>query len=377
MNHALESLRSVGPLDAEAMTAAADHLDRLTKPRGSLGRLEELVVWLAGVTGRVDAPVDHPVVIVAAGDHGIAGAHRVSAYPSDVTAQMVANFLAGGAAISALAGVANADLMVLDAGVASPIPSFTTGARTRFIRARVANGTRDMTTGPAMTRDEAERAVEAGFDAAWEAIERGANVVATGEMGIGNTTAASAIIAAITGRPVREVTGRGTGLDDAGWGRKIALIERALETNRSRSEEPMEVLAAVGGLEIAALVGVIAAAAGRHVPVVLDGFITAAAALVACELNRALSPRLLAAHRSAEPGHGVVLEWLGLLPLLELGMRLGEGTGAALALLLLEAAAAFRDQMATFEAAGVSGGPPPAADGSRPVGEETRATLRR
>jgi nicotinate-nucleotide--dimethylbenzimidazole phosphoribosyltransferase len=355
VSRVLDALASVGPLDAEAMAAASDHLDRLTKPPGSLGRLEELVVWLAGVTGSVEAPVDRPVVVVAAADHGVALAHRVSAYPSDVTAQMVANFLAGGAAISALAGLADADLVVLDAGVASPIPSSQPKPRTRFIRAAVARGTRDFTVEPAMTGDEVDRALEAGFRAADDEIERGANVVALGDMGIGNTTAASAIVAGLTARPVREVTGRGTGLDDAGWEHKVAVIEGALEVNRRGSREPLEVLATVGGLEIAALVGMIAAAAARRVPVVLDGFITSASALIACELNPTLAPRLLAAHRSVEPGHSIVLERLGLRPLLDLDMRLGEGTGAALALVMLTAAARLRDEMATFESAGVSG----------------------
>ena len=377
MNQAIEALRSVRPLDAEAMTAASDHLDRLTKPPGSLGRLEELVVWLAGVTGRVDAPVDHPVVIVAAADHGVARAHPVSAYPSDVTAQMVANFLAGGAAISALARVVNADLVVLDAGTATPIPTVTAGIRSRFIHARVAAGTGDMTTGPAMTPDEADRAMTAGFEAGLEAIDGGANVVALGDMGIGNTTAASAMVAAISGAAVRDVTGLGTGLDQDGWERKVTLIERAIEVNRARIGGPLEVLAALGGFEIAALVGVIAAASARRVPVVLDGFITSAAALVACELNPALAPRLLAAHRSVEPGHATALERLGLRPLLDLGMRLGEGTGAALAIVLLNAATAIRDGMATFESAGVSGRALGPAEEPVPAPRSARDTLRR
>jgi nicotinate-nucleotide--dimethylbenzimidazole phosphoribosyltransferase len=358
VSRALDALASIGPLDLEGMAQARNHLDSLTKPPGSLGRLEELVVWLAGVTGRVNAPVDRPVVIVAAADHGIAKGQGVSAYPSSVTAQMVANFLAGGAAISALAGLAGAGLIVLDVGVATPVESSRASGAARLIRVPVSAGTRDMSRGPAMTREEAERALEAGFDAARDAIDQGANVVAIGEMGIGNTTAASAIVAALTGRPPREVTGRGTGVDDLGWQRKVAAIERALEVNQPPSDDPMALLAMVGGLEIAALVGVIGVAASRHIPVVLDGFITSAAALIATELNPAVSHRLLAAHRSVEPGHAVALERLGLRPLLDLEMRLGEGTGAALALLILAAAARVRDEMATFESAGVSGPSP-------------------
>jgi nicotinate-nucleotide--dimethylbenzimidazole phosphoribosyltransferase len=377
VSRTLEALASIGPLDAAAMTAASAHLDALTKPPGSLGRLEELVVWLAGVTGRVDARVDHPVIIVAAADHGVARTHGVSAYPSDVTAQMVSNFLAGGAAISALARVANADLVVLDVGVATPIRATPPGSRTRLVAASVANGTRDMTLGPAMTPDETRRAIDAGFQAAQEEIGRGANLVAVGEMGIGNTTAATAIVAAFTGSPARDVTGRGTGVDDVGWQRKAAAIERALEVNRPVPSKPLGVLAAVGGLEVAALVGMIAAAAVNRVPVILDGFITSAAALIACELNPALAPRLLAAHRSVEPGHIVVLDRLGLRPLLDLEMRLGEGTGAALAVTLLAAAARVRDDMATFDSAGVSDRAPGPDAPARTDRRNTRATLRR
>jgi nicotinate-nucleotide--dimethylbenzimidazole phosphoribosyltransferase len=247
---------------------------------------------------------------------------------------------------------------VLDVGVATPVDSNRAPGGARLIRVPVSAGTRDMSRGPAMTRGEAERALEAGFDAARDAIDYGANVVAIGEMGIGNTTAASAIVAALTGRPPREVTGRGTGVDDLGWQRKVDAIERTLEVNQPPTDDPMALLSMIGGLEIAALVGVIGAAASRHIPVVLDGFITSAAALIATELNPAVSPRLLAAHRSVEPGHAVALERLGLRPLLDLEMRLGEGTGAALALLILAAATRVRDEMATFESAGVSGPSP-------------------
>jgi len=378
MSRVIPTLAAVGPLDADAMGRASAHLDALTKPPGSLGRLEDLAMWLAGVTGRVAAPVDRPVVVVAAADHGVALTRGVSAYPRDVTAQMVGNFLAGGAAISVLAAAADADVVVIDAGVASPIALIEAAERTRFVAAPVAAGTRDMTEGPAMTSDEVERALDLGYETAAREIIGGANVIAVGEMGIGNTTAASAIVAAITGRPVHEVTGRGTGVDQAGWQRKVAAVSSALEVNRLPSDDPLAVLAAVGGLEIAALVGVIAAAVGSSVPLVLDGFITSAAALIACELNPAVAKRLLAAHRSTEPGHTVVLERLGLRPLLDLDLRLGEGTGAALALRLLDAATRVRDGMATFESAGVSGPGGDLADSSAPpAAEAARATLRR
>jgi nicotinate-nucleotide--dimethylbenzimidazole phosphoribosyltransferase len=267
---------------------------------------------------------------------------------------MVANFLNGGAAISVLAKAAGADLVVIDAGVASPIPAFTAAAGVRFVARPVRSGTRDITSGPAMTVRETRRAIALGACVAREAIQAGAQLVAIGDMGIGNTTSASAVVAAITGRPVEDVTGRGTGVDDAGLERKRAAIRRALTVNRGSMDDPIGVLVAVGGLEIAALVGAITAAAAASIPVVLDGFITSAAALVACELDPLLARRLLAAHRSSEPGHAVALERLGLRPLLDLEMRLGEGTGAAIAMLVLDAAVRVRDGMATFDAAGVS-----------------------
>jgi nicotinate-nucleotide--dimethylbenzimidazole phosphoribosyltransferase len=343
----------IAELDAAAMAAAAAHLDLLTKPPGSLGRLEELAIWLAGVTGDPRAAIGDRVVIVAAADHGVA-ARSVSAYPPQVTAQMVRNFLAGGAAISALAAAARARVVVLDVGVGSPIRA-DRRASAELVTVRVAPGTRDMTLGPAMTMDEAYAAVEAGYQVTTDAIEAGARLVGVGEMGIGNTTAASAIVATMTGRPPTDVTGPGTGIDEAGYRRKVAAISRALEVNRPNSDDPIGVLARVGGLEIAALVGVIVGACAARVPVVLDGFITGAAALVAAVLSPNIAARLLAAHRSPEPGHRIVLERLALRPLLELDMRLGEGSGAALGMLLLDAAVRIRDGMATFESAGVSG----------------------
>ena len=354
MSRALDALAGVRPLDPVAKRDAVAHLDSLTKPPGSLGRVEELVIWLAGVTGQAAPAVDRPVVIVAAADHGVARDHEVSAYPPEVTAQMVANFLAGGAAISSLAGLAGAEVVVLDVGVASTIPDVLTDGHARLVSAPVGQGTRDMTNGPAMTPDDVHQAIEAGFETAERELDSGANVIAIGEMGIGNTTAASAVVAAVTRRPPRQVTGRGTGINPATWQRKVETVRLALDVN-GHPTEPLDILAAVGGLEIAALVGVIAAGASRGVPLVLDGFITAAAALIASELNHAVVPRLVAGHRSIEPGHRIALEHLALRPLLELDMRLGEGTGAVLALTLIKAAAAVRDGMATFQSAGVSG----------------------
>jgi nicotinate-nucleotide--dimethylbenzimidazole phosphoribosyltransferase len=270
---------------------------------------------------------------------------------------MVANFVAGGAAINVLGAWAGVRVVVVDAGVASPIPVVSADPIRggRLVRARVRDGTADMTMGPAMTRDEALRAVATGIDLAGELAADGLDLLGVGEMGIGNTTAASAICAVLTGRPVALVTGRGTGIDDATHARKIAAIERAIEVNSPDPRDPIGVLAAVGGLEIALIVGVIVGAAEARIPVVLDGFITGAAALVAASLQPAITPRLIAAHVSIEPGHAVILERLDRRPLLDLDLRLGEGTGAALAMGLIGAAVRLRDGMATFESAAVSG----------------------
>ena len=347
----------IGPLDEEAMAAAIARLDRLTKPPGSLGRLEALATHLAGITGQELPRVDHPTVVVFAADHGVT-AQGVSAYPRDVTAQMVANFAGGGAAINVLAGLSGAQVLVVDVGVAGPIPAADRPASprgARIVSARVAEGTRDMTRDAAMTVDEARAAIDIGRRVVAELIAEGVDLVAVGEMGIGNTTAASALAAVMAGRPPADVTGRGTGLDDPAVRHKVTVIERALELHHPDPADPVGALAAVGGLEIAALVGTILTAAESHVPVLLDGFITGSAALVADRLAPALPARLIASHRSSEPGHRIVLERLGLVPLFELELRLGEGSGAALAIPLVRAATTILAEMATFDDAGVSG----------------------
>lgn len=351
-----EIIDAIGPLDEEAMAQAAARLDRLTKPPGSLGRLEDLAIQVAGITGDPAPALDQRVIVVFAADHGIA-VRGVSAYPSEVTAQMVANFLAGGAAINALAELAEASVIVVDVGVASPTPDVVVGTSrsTRFVSAVVRRGLRDFATEAALTVDETAAAMAVGADLAADLSRAGVTVVGTGEMGIGNTTAASAIVAALTGRPVRTVTGRGTGADGPTFERKVRLIEDALTMHRPDPADPIGVLTSVGGLEIAALVGFILGAAAGRMPLVLDGFITGAAALVAARLSPALPARLIAGHRSPEPGHRVVLDELGLAPLLDLGMRLGEGSGAALGLLLIAAACHVRDRMATFDSAGIAG----------------------
>lgn len=350
---ALERVASLGGLDERAMAATSARLDALTKPPGSLGRLESLAIQVAGVTGDPVATFGRRAIVVAAADHGVVR-QGVSAYPADVTPQMVANFRAGGAAINVLAARVGATVMVVDAGVAGDVPAVATEAAT-LIRVPIRYGTDDMTGGPAMTRDEARRTIGIGLDLA-AALERdGTRLIGIGEMGIGNTTAASAITSVMTGLPAERVTGRGTGIDDATYARKVETVARAIARNAPDPGDPIGVLAAVGGFEIGVLVGVIIGAAGARVPVILDGFITGAAALLAAALAASIAPRCIAGHRSVEPGHAVVLERLHLRPLLELDLRLGEGTGAALAMSLVDAAIAIRDGMATFESAGVAG----------------------
>jgi nicotinate-nucleotide--dimethylbenzimidazole phosphoribosyltransferase len=343
-----DTVRQVGELDRSAMEAARLRQDVLTKPQGSLGRLESLHVQLAGITGNPLPNVERKAVIVMVGDHGVT-AEGVSAYPAEVTAQMVLNFVRGGAAINVLAEQAGARVVIVDMGVAADLP-----ADPAIISRPVARGTANMAQGPAMTRVQASEAVAGGIAVVTAEIARGLDLVATGDMGIGNTTASSAIVAAITGKPVAGITGRGTGVDDAGLQRKIAAIEQALSVNRPDATDPLDVLAKVGGFEIAGLVGVILGAAAHRVPVLIDGFISGAAALLATELCPAVRGYLIAAHMSVEIGHRTILERLELLPLVTLDLRLGEGTGAALAMHLVEAACRIPRRMATFTQAGVA-----------------------
>jgi nicotinate-nucleotide--dimethylbenzimidazole phosphoribosyltransferase len=341
-------IEAVEPLDQSAMAATRDRLDHLTKPPGSLGRLERLAIQVAGITANTRPRLRTRVAVVAAADHGVV-AEGVSAYPAAVTAQMVRNFASGGAAINVLARAAAARVVVVDVGVGAELePSLP------IVHRKVALGTSNMAIGPAMTSAQALQAIGVGLDLA-DGEAGAAEVICLGEMGIGNTTAASAIIACMTGAPVPEVTGRGTGIDDARWRHKVAVIERALALNQPRPSEPLDVLARVGGLEIAALVGLIVGAAAHRVPIVVDGFIATAAALVAGALCPLAGGYMIAAHRSVEPGHRVALEHLELEPLFALDLRLGEGSGAVLALPLLDAALAILDEMATFETAGVTG----------------------
>jgi len=341
--------RRVGPVDPGAAASAAEHLDRLTKPRGSLGRLEEIGIRLCAIAGACPPPVPEPVTVaVFAGDHGVV-AEGVTPWPQEVTAQMVANFCAGGAAINVLARHGGADVVVVDVGVATPIPT-ESGA---LVRRNVRRGTRNLAVEAAMTTEETLAALEVGLEVARRAVSAGSRLLVTGDMGIGNTTSAAALIAACTGRSAHEVTGRGTGIDDATLGHKQMVIERALARLASQPE-PLVVLAELGGLEIAALCGFVVGAASSRVPVVVDGVIAAAATLVAVAFAPDVADYVVMGHRSSEPGSSAVLDELGLSPVLDLDMRLGEGTGAALAVPLVQAAAKILREMATFDSAGVS-----------------------
>ena len=334
-------------LDDAAMQRAAARQAVLTKPAGSLGRLEELSIRIAGMTGRLDPSLERAVVFVLAADHGVA-AEGVSAYPSDVTGQMVANFLRGGAAINVLARAVGAEVVVADIGVDADLEPHP---QLRAIKLRRSTGS--ITKGPAMTIAEARRAIDAGRKLV---REENPDIAITGDMGIGNTTASAAVICALTGLDPVDVVGRGTGVDDSGLERKLRAVRDALRVNGEAIEHgPVETLAAVGGLEIAGLAGVILETASSRKPVLIDGFISGAAALVAAAVAPDVTGYLIAAHRSVERGHGAVLDRLGLRPLLDLELRLGEGTGGALALPLVRASVRLLNEMATFEDAGVSG----------------------
>jgi nicotinate-nucleotide--dimethylbenzimidazole phosphoribosyltransferase len=347
---------TIQPLDMDAQNAARQRQSQLTKPAGSLGRLEDLAVQLAGIQQREVPSVARKAVIVMAADHGVT-AEGISAYPSEVTPQMVLNFLNGGAAINVLAKDAGALPVFVDIGVAADFSQIDISAISNaplFLERKIVWGTANMAQGPAMTAEQATKAIIAGIDAVDVILEAGLDIVATGEMGIGNTTASSAITAALLRVPAEEVTGRGTGIDDQQLAHKVTVIERALAVNAPDADNPLDVLAKVGGLEIAGLVGVILGAASHRIAIVLDGFISGAAALVAVGLCPAVRDYLIAGHTSIERGHRVILEHLQLIPLLDLGMRLGEGSGAMLAMHIIDAAVHTHAMMATFASAGVS-----------------------
>jgi len=342
-------LARIGPADGAAMAAARQRQDRLTKPPGSLGVLEQLSVRLAGLAGACPPPLPDPVAVaVFAADHGVHAQH-VTPWPQQVTAQMVANMRAGGAVVNAFARQVGAAVRTVDIGVAADLPGGPD-----LIDAKIRPGTADLTGQPAMTRTEAEAALSAGAEVARTLVDDGYRLLVTGDMGIANTTASAALISVFTGVDAAEVTGRGTGVDDATLRHKIEVVRRGLARHHPDPDDPIGVLAAVGGLEHAGLAGYLLGAAAARVPVVLDGVIAGAAALAATVLAPHVADCLIAGHRSAEPGHGVALRALGLRPLVELDLRLGEGTGALLAVPLVQAAARTLREVATFDSADVS-----------------------
>jgi nicotinate-nucleotide--dimethylbenzimidazole phosphoribosyltransferase len=342
-----DTVAAVRPVDLRARAAAAERLDRMTKPRGALGRVEDVAVALAGIAGECPPPVPEPAAVaIFAGDHGV-HAQGVTPWPQEVTAQMVANFLAGGAVVNAFARQLGADVRVVDVGVRAPLDPHPD-----LWNRRVADGTADMTAGPAMTRGQVLRAVEVGVETARELVADGHRCLITGDMGIANTTPAAALIAAFTGADPHAVTGLGTGIDSVTHARKVAVVTSAVVG--LQADEPLGILAAVGGLEHAALTGFILGAAARRTPVLLDGVIAVSAAVVAHAFAPQAVNAMVAGHRSAEPGATVALAHLGLEPLVDLGLRLGEGTGAALALPIAASAVRVLHDVATFDSAGVA-----------------------
>jgi nicotinate-nucleotide--dimethylbenzimidazole phosphoribosyltransferase len=339
----------IEPITTGLLETAQARLDSLTKPIGSLGRLEEFARKLVGITGlEVPYPLSKKAIFTFAGDHGVTE-EGVSLYPKEVTEQMVYNFLRGGAGINVLARHSGADVVVVDMGVDCDF----IGQPNLLIK-KVVRGTKNMRKGPAMTREEAEKCIDTGISLAMKYADKGYSIFGTGDMGIGNTTPSSAIAAAITGRPVSEVAGRGTGISDEALKHKIKVIEDSLSFNKPDSKDPIDVLSKVGGAEIGGIAGLILGAASRRIPVVVDGFISTAGALIAYSIEPAAIDYMFAAHNSVERGHKIILEAMGLQPILDLGLRLGEGTGAALAMFIIEGGLKIYREMATFDEAGVS-----------------------
>ncbi len=343
-----DTLAKIEPVDPGLLKKAQTKLDNKTKPLGSLGRLEEFARRYAAITGTLEPESVKKVIYTFAADHGVVE-EGVSAFPKEVTPQMVFNFLRGGAGVNVLARHAGAEVRVVDMGV-----DYDFGTIPALVDKKIAPGTRNFTKGPAMTRKEAVAAIEAGIGLAEKCREEGVNMAGTGEMGIGNTTSASAIIAAISGIPVKKVTHRGTGINDKALDNKVRVIERALEVNKPDPADPLDVLTKVGGLEIAGIAGFVIGCAANRIPVVIDGFISTSGALIAAEMHPHIKEYIFAAHRSVEIGHQFMLDHLGARPILDLQLRLGEGTGAALAMGLIEAGVKILKEMATFEEAGVA-----------------------
>ncbi|GIP29428.1 nicotinate-nucleotide--dimethylbenzimidazole phosphoribosyltransferase [Paenibacillus sp. J23TS9] len=353
MNSFLEQyVKGITGLDIEASRAEAAHISNLTVPPGALGKLESLAVQMAGITGEIKPSFEKREVIVMAADHGVCE-EGISAFPQEVTTQMIFNFLSGGAAVNVLARQAGAEVVCVDIGVNNDI------SHPNLVSRKVRFGTANMAKGPAMTREEAESSIETGIRVVEEAVQRGVRIFVTGEMGIGNTTASAAVMCALTNTKPSEAAGRGTGLDDERLKHKITVIEKSLNLNAPDAADPIDVLSKVGGLEIGGLTGVILGAAANRCPVVIDGFISSAAALLARAMSPEAAAFMVASHASHEQGHRLLLQALDLRPGLDLDMRIGEGTGGVLGLTLIDAACRIVSEMATFESAGISGSEAP------------------
>jgi nicotinate-nucleotide--dimethylbenzimidazole phosphoribosyltransferase len=354
MNKLHSVISAIVPVDRLWFEKAGERQNRLTKPPRSLGKLEDIACSMAAIQQTLSLSVNCKRVVVFAGDHGVTEV-GISPYPSEVTAQMVANFLRGGAAINAVARTVGADLVIVDVGVASPIPPIdVSGQGIAFVRGCVRKGTRNFTKEAALTEDEALAAMILGFEMAVQAKRSGVNLMAMGEMGIGNTTSASAMTAALTRSPAAAVTGRGTGVDDQALDRKRTVVEQAVKLHARGGDDAFHILRSLGGLELAGLAGLCLGAAANRIAIICDGFIASTGAAVAVKLCPAVSDYLFCGHLSTEPGHAIILEFLNKRPLLHLDMRLGEGTGAALAMAVIDAAVRTFVEMATFESAGVS-----------------------
>lgn len=343
-----ETIGKIERIDYSLAEKTQKRLDNLTKPQGSLGRLEELAKQVVEITKNENPPVKNKVIFTMAGDHGVVK-EGVSAFPAEVTAQMVYNFLRRGAGINVLAEHTGARVVVADMGVATDL-----NPHPELIVKKVDYGTKNILSGPAMTKDQAIKSVETGIEIFEAELPKGIDIAGTGEMGIGNTTPSSAIAAVITGEAVEDVTGRGTGIDDETFTHKVEVIKKVIEVNKPVPEDAIDVLYKIGGFEIGGLVGVILASASKRVPVVIDGFISGAAGLIAYQLEPKVRDYMIAAHCSVEQGHKIILDYIGLKPLLDLDLRLGEGTGAALGMSIVEAAIKILTEMATFQIASVS-----------------------
>ena len=344
-----ETISSIKGLDKSYFEKAQERLDSLTKPQGSLGRLEEVAARVVAIREDLRPKADKKIIFTFAGDHGVTD-EGVSAFPKEVTPQMVFNFLNGGAGINVLARQAGADVAVVDIGV-----DFDFKGVPGLLHRKVVQGTRNMAKGPAMSREEAERCLLMGIDIAEEYAKKGYNLFGTGEMGIGNTTPSSAIIAVISGKDVAEVTGKGTGIDGPAFDNKVKVIKKAIEVNSPDRSDPIDVVAKVGGAEIAGIAGLCLGAASKRIPVLIDGFISTAGALIAYEIEPKVKEYMISSHKSVEAGHKFMLEYMGLKPLVDLDFRLGEGTGAAIGMNIVESAVRIYNEMATFAEASVAG----------------------